>query len=319
MLHRMNVSCIALALAVLVFQASAAHGQDATPRRAIAYDGPIIDVHLHTDPPASAIGRPNPVTGAPPANSPEELLEATLRECKRYNVVHAVLNGWPGTLDAWVRADPQRFLAAPMILNDTADFTMDVAALREQFQLGQAAVLGEVLGQYAGLRPDDPSLDPYWQLAEELDVPVMVHMGTSFPGTAYSGYPAFRLSLGNPMLPEEVLIRHPGLRIWVAHGGLPWTQEMFALMQQYPQLHMDVSTISWVGGAAGRAAFHAFLEAAIRQGFGKRILFGSDQMGWPDAIGLAIEGVDSADFLTPEQKHDIFFGNAARFLRLTDE
>ena len=87
-------------------------------------------------------------------------------------------------------------------------------------------------------------------------------------------------------------------------------------MQQYPQLHMDVSTISWVGGMAGRGAFHEFLQAAIAQGFGKRILFGSDQMGWPDAIGLAIEGVDSAEFLTPEQKHDIFYGNVVRFLRL---
>ncbi|MHB1169890.1 MAG: amidohydrolase family protein [Longimicrobiales bacterium] len=316
MSQKKALRCCAPVIVFLALYAADAHAQQAPSRRPISYDGPIIDVHLHTDPPASAVGKPNPVTGAPAARTPEELLAATLRECRTYNVVHAVLNGWPGTLDAWVQADPERFLAAPMILNDNTEPTIDVEALRDQIRRGQAAVLGEVLAQYAGMSPADPVLDPYWRLAEEMDVPVMVHMGTSFPGTAYSGYPAFRLSLGNPMLLEDVLVRYPRLRIWVAHGGLPWSREIFALMQQYPQLHMDVSTISWVGGMAGRGAFHEFLQAAIAQGFGKRILFGSDQMGWPDAIGLAIEGVDSAEFLTPEQKHDIFYGNAVRFLRL---
>lgn len=34
----------------------------------VEYSGPIIDVHLHTDPPASVRGVPNPVTGAKPAS-----------------------------------------------------------------------------------------------------------------------------------------------------------------------------------------------------------------------------------------------------------
>ena len=87
-------------------------------------------------------------------------------------------------------------------------------------------------------------------------------------------------------------------------------------MSQYPQVYMDVSTINWIGGEAGKPAFHQFLAEAIGRGFEKRIMFGSDQMGWPDAIGLAIRGVDSALFLTPEQKRDIFYGNATRFFRL---
>lgn len=287
-------------------------------QKPIAYAGPIIDVHLHTDPPASAIGMPNPVTGARAATSPEELLRATVRECEKHNIVRAVLNGWPGTLDLWLRANPKRFIAAPMILKDSAAPAVDVATLRQQLSHGQAGAIGEIMGQYMGLRPDDPALEPYWKLAEELDVPVMIHMGTSFPGTAYAGYPAFRLSLGNPMLLEEVLVRHPKLRLWFAHGGEPWTEETFALMSQYPQVYMDVATIDWLGDASRRARFHGFLQQAIQRGLGKRIMFGSDQMAWPDAIGLAIEGVDSAEFLTPEQKRDIFYGNAVKFLRLKE-
>jgi predicted TIM-barrel fold metal-dependent hydrolase len=37
---------------------------------------------------------------------------------------------------------------------------------------------------------------------------------------------------------------------------------------------------------------------------------------WVEAIDLAIEGIESATFLTKEQKRDIFYNNAARFLRL---
>jgi uncharacterized protein len=45
-------------------------------------------------------------------------------------------------------------------------------------------------------------------------------------------------------------------------------------------------------------------------------MFGTDQMGWPDAIGMAIEVIESVEFLTEDQRRDIFYNNAARFLRL---
>ena len=54
-------------------------------------------------------------------------------------------------------------------------------------------------------------------------------------------------------------------------------------------------------------------------GFIQRIMFGSDQMNWPEAIERAIDAIESASFLSDEQKRDILFNNAARFLRLSDE
>jgi uncharacterized protein len=42
-------------------------------------------------------------------------------------------------------------------------------------------------------------------------------------------------------------------------------------------------------------------------------------MIWPDAMELAIQSIESADFLTGEQKRDIFFNNAASFLRLSQQ
>jgi hypothetical protein len=65
-----------------------------------------------------------------------------------------------------------------------------------------------------------------------------------------------------------------------------------------------------------RAAFYDYLEAFVRAGLGKRLMFGSDQMVWPEKISSAVEAIEEAPFLTDEQKRDIFYNNAKRFLRL---
>jgi predicted TIM-barrel fold metal-dependent hydrolase len=115
-------------------------------------------------------------------------------------------------------------------------------------------------------------------------------------------------------LVEETLIRYPKLRVYLMHGGAPWLEETIAILSVYPQVYVDVAVINWV---LPREQFHDYLRALIRAGFAKRIMFGSDQMVWNDAIGMAVQGIDTADFLTAEQKRDIFYNNAARFLRLT--
>ncbi len=51
-------------------------------------------------------------------------------------------------------------------------------------------------------------------------------------------------------------------------------------------------------------------------GFGKRLMFGSDHMFWPEGIGIVMRTVNEAPFLSPAQKRDIFYENARRFLRL---
>jgi hypothetical protein len=48
-------------------------------------------------------------------------------------------------------------------------------------------------------------------------------------------------------------------------------------------------------------------------------MFGSDQMVWPEALEHAIRAIESAEFLSEQQKRDILYENAARFLRLSDE
>jgi hypothetical protein len=90
--------------------------------------------------------------------------------------------------------------------------------------------------------------------------------------------------------------------------------EMLALLYSHPQVNVDVGFISW---ALPRAEFHAHLRRLVEAGLGRRVMFGSDQMIWPETLPVAIEAIEVATFLSAEQKRDILHNNAARFLRLT--
>ena len=48
-------------------------------------------------------------------------------------------------------------------------------------------------------------------------------------------------------------------------------------------------------------------------------MFGSDQMIWPGVIERSIKVIEEAPFLDRKQKRDIFYNNAARFLRFSKQ
>ena len=275
---------------------------------------PIVDMHLHAYSLADGAAPPeNPVTGRPSTSrTTAGLRDATLAELARYNIVKAVISGPAETVAQWRAALPARVLGGAYV--DENNPLPDLATLRTHILAGRVQVLGELILQHMGMAPNDPRLEPYYALAEELDIPVGIHTGIGPPGTPYlPGLQGFRVTLGNPALVEEVLVRHPRLRIYLMHGGAPYLQETKAILAVYPQVYVDLATINWI---LPHQEFHNYLHELMLAGFGKRLLFGSDQMFWPEAIGMAIEGIESASFLSEPEKRDIFYNNAVRFLGL---
>jgi hypothetical protein len=185
--------------------------------------------------------------------------------------------------------------------------------LRKLHAAGKLKALSEITTQYIGMAPDDAKLEPYYALAEELDIPVGIHLGPGPPGTAYFATPGYRAAAGDPFRLEPVLVRHPRLRVYAMHAGWPLADAMIAMLYAHPQLHVDVGIVDW---AYPEKDFYAYLKRFIDAGFEQRILFGSDNMIWPDAIAVAIERIRKAPFLTPRQKKLILHDNAARFLRI---
>ena len=274
---------------------------------------PIIDVHVHAYETDERWTRkePNPLTGQPMTATTEQAhMQATLAEMKKYNIVKAVVSNHYQAVLRWQAALSDRIIPSYGFDDPSSP---DLGFLRREHAAGRLMALGEIGTQYEGIAPNDPKMEPYWALAEELDIPVGLHTGLAPARTPYTCCPKFRNSFGNPALLEEVLIRHPRLRVYLMHAAYPYLQETIAIMHMYPQVYADLGAIDWL---RPREEFHEYLRALVRAGFGERLMFGSDQMTWPEGIGMAIEGIESASFLTEEQKRDIFYNNAVRFFRL---
>ena len=306
------------------------------------YQLPILDMHLHALP-ASQNGPPPTAICAPPEEMPvhdpaeswaegfneylknpdcenviwgpvsdKEVMDKTLEILKKHNI-YGITSG--ALIDDYMTNGGDRIIPALHF-----NFFMPDKApekVRALLSSGKYRVFGEVAIQYNGVSPSDPRFEPYAQIAEELDLPIGIHVGTGPPGAAYlPGIGNYRAKLHSAMVVEELLIRHPKLRVYLMHAGYPMIDDLLAVLWTHPQVYVDVGVICY---AIPRKAFHEYLRRIFDAGFGKRVMFGSDQMNWPETIEVGIEAVNTADFLNSEQKRDILYNNAARFLRLSDE
>ena len=275
---------------------------------------PIIDVHLHSYDRWSPVGRDTawyPKQFKMPASS-EELMKQSLQALHEYNIVKAFVSGSPQIVDKWKAADPDHLIEGYQL--SVVPGPAMIEQLRERIKAGKLKVFAELSIQYAGVSPADSSMTAFYRLAEEFDIPIGIHMGLGPSGAAYFG--KYRSRLSNPLLLEEVLVRHPKLRIYVMHAGWPMLDDMVAMLYAFPNLYVDVGVINWY---IPQAEFYSYLKRLVEAGFSKRILYGSDQMEWPQAIGASIKAIENAPFLSKEQKRDIFYHNAKRFFRMTDK
>jgi predicted TIM-barrel fold metal-dependent hydrolase len=331
-IHPASVVMIAVAVACLTANAAPASAQNDVGRRP-----PIIDIHVHTfggmpggrpmcpwpsgfvasDPkgPEAASGWATQDCALPlqPSASPEEYMKAVLAEWERLNVT-AVVMGDEASVRRWKAAAPARVIMGTSFMNSpTAGEYEPLDKLRTAFTSGGFKVMGEIGLQYQGLSPSDMSVDRYFALAEELDIPVGIHMGTGGSGRANVTMPKFRGSMGDPLLLEELLARHPKLRLWVMHAGYPMIDNMLTVLQASSHVYVDVAGLIW---SYPRLEVDRYIQRIVEGGFGDRLMFGTDQLLWPKLMETSIEVIDRANFLTPQQKRDILYNNAARFLRL---
>ena len=328
----MRTLVLVLGLAVVTFCCTA---------QVAEHSDTIIDMHLHAlhagdlGPPPVFICAPNPLWPTrdpktpgeeygtmfvknPPCVSPlrspltdEELMRKTIAIMKARNVT-AVTSGDALTLlDKWKQEGGDRIL--PAIPFDPRSGKPTVEQLRQLVQTKRIAAFAEVSVQYFGVAPNDPRMEPFYALAEELDVPIGIHMGPGPPGAPYYSSRNYRMRSSSLLLLEDVLVRHPKLRIWAMHAGFPFADDTIAALYAHPQLYVDVGVICY---AFPRKQFYGFLQRLVDAGFEKRIMFGSDEMVWPDALSAGIDSIEDDSLLTPEQKRDILCNNAARFLRL---
>lgn len=282
---------------------------------------PIIDIHLHAYqaiPPnmkASWAGESYAQVLGSPENAAIHL-QMVLDQIRKNNIKLGLTSSTSiKALETWQQSRPELFLTG-IQTNDDGRPILSPDSLKIYFDNNQVNVLGELGLQYAGIAPDDQMMDPYYQVAEENGIPVCLHTGLGPPGGPHTFAPKFRTTLGKPTLFEPILVKYPRLKAFIAHAGWPYISETIAMMYIYPELYTDIGVLNW---ALPKEAFYTALKQLMDAGFGKRIMFGTDQMLWPEAISIAIKTVKEAPFLSEEEKRDVLYNNAARFLELSEE
>ena len=276
---------------------------------------PIIDMHLHSYDEKNYFVAPDQYgTMAPP--TAEAHFEATYKSMRDNNIVIGVVSNSASSEAAWMSKDVDGRLLRGFGWFRPSEET--IAEFKALAAAGKIDVFGEVGAFYSGMTLADPYFEPYLKICEELGIPVAIHTGGGPPGITYRGAPLARLSHGDPLLIEDVLVRHPRLKIYLMHAGVLFYENALRLMMSYPQVYADLGVVLWVHDVPKHYG-REFLLLAKEFGMLDRVMFGSDQMVWPHGIDASIERLESFDFLTNEEKRDILYNNAARFLGLSEE
>jgi hypothetical protein len=200
---------------------------------------------------------------------------------------------YPDRLIAFVGVDPRRKNAVEILEKAVHEWGMK----------------GLKLYPPCGFYPNEPIVTPLWEKANELEIPVMVHSGPTFP--------QLKMKYSEPIYLEDVLIKYPNLNIIIAHsGGAVWAEEVIGLRQFRNNVYADIS--GWQGTAYAAGKEYATQRLLHVYGFLRsKCLFGSD---WP-AFNLQIshkEWVNMINGLDTETKlkKKLLGENAEKVLKL---
>jgi predicted TIM-barrel fold metal-dependent hydrolase len=89
---------------------------------------------------------------------------------------------------------------------------------------------------YNGVSVNDPRMEPIYRYLVKHDLPLTMHMGTTFAANSVAEY-------GRAIHVDEVARRHPDLKMVMAHMGHPWFEECIIVARKQPNVYCEVSAL----------------------------------------------------------------------------
>src|ERR1700683_2146405 len=278
-------------------------------------DIPIIDIHIHIQPldqfkpEALALvkkGRKEYDEVAKYSSNPTEFLKfldrAGIERAGLINYVSPEVIGFTPAVNDWIAnycaADPRRLLAFGSVHPRTvADPAAEVERVKKLGIRGLKVHPSHQLFAPNAYRDGFGPLAAMYEAAQRLQIPIMIHTGTSI-------FPGARNLDPQPLLADDVAIDYPDLVLILAHGGRPlWMEEAFFLVRRHKNMYMDIS------GIPPQKLMEYFPRI---EEIADKVLFGTD---WP---GPGVPGVigNIAKFralpISPASQQKILYDNAAR-------
>ncbi len=271
----------------------------------------VIDFHIHL---GSMIYKQNPFILQLKETNPE-LYERTIKDftddpkalenfLKRQGVDRAVvlpelhpLNNFDMTTEMVVEYCQNSDILIPFAhLNPNAEAD---PLKRIKYYINNLNCSGlKLLPSYHHFYPNDQHLYPLYEFAQEINLPVMFHIGSStFPHT--------KLKYCDPFCLDEICVDFPNLTVIACHGGRGfWYDTISFLMKLHKNLYIDVA------GLPPKQLLDFFPDLESKT---DRFIFGSDWPGIPSTIKKNIAFVQNLP-VSESGKEEILYGNAHRIL-----
>jgi predicted TIM-barrel fold metal-dependent hydrolase len=153
---------------------------------------------------------------------------------------------------------------------------------------------------YQHYYPNDAHIYPLYAKAQELKIPVSLHIGSSI-------FAGARIKYGDPITMDDVAVDFPELVLLMCHSGRPfWYEKAFALARLHENLYMEVS------GLPPQRLLDYFPEL---ERLAHKVIYGSDWPGVP-TIKENIKAIKRLD-IAEDAKGKILGENAARLLNIS--
>jgi hypothetical protein len=147
----------------------------------------------------------------------------------------------------------------------------------------------------------DKRYEKLWEAAVAKNIPVLSHTWNPNVASKYQKY-------ADALLFEEVLIRHPELKIILGHAGAKdyYYYKVIDMMKKNNGKNLFVDI-------AGDIFYRGMLELFVRELGSAKILFGTDSP-WADPLLTVLYVLDSK--ISIEDKENIFYNNAAALFNI---
>jgi predicted TIM-barrel fold metal-dependent hydrolase len=206
---------------------------------------------------------------------------------------------------AWLNQWAGQFAAAnPDCLSTATFFPEPGAAAYVSAAIDGGVRVFKAHVQVGRYDPTDPLLDDVWGVIEDSRTPVVIHCGSGPQPGEHTGPEPIR----------TVLSRHPGLRLIVAHMGMPEYTDFLDLCERYEQVRLD-TTMAFTPFVEETMPFPPAERSRLRA-LGDRILFGSDFPNIPYGYLAAMSVLTRLDGVDDDWLRGVLHHNAARLFGL---
>jgi predicted TIM-barrel fold metal-dependent hydrolase len=186
----------------------------------------------------------------------------------------------------------------------------DVDELRDLLQA--RAIKGlKLYPGYEPFYPADPKLEPAYRLAEEFDVPVMIHTGDTYA-------PGGKVKYSHPLHVDEVAVDFPKVKFLICHLGNPWFRDCMEVVYKNENVYTDISGLT-LGDFTDR--FEEYMRQQLKEMLlwgvnPNKVLYGTD---WPLATMESYLQFMNELSLPPRERDMMLHENAAALFKIDSQ